>query len=581
MRRGLWTLALACWILGACSNKSSNTKIMVAVWSDLVVPTEIDSIHIAVSGTSTSPSVVFPLTTGNESGKTKLPVVLELVSPDNRGVAFEVVASGFLGPDLQVAQAARLSFDPEYSHVLTLFLDRGCRGQSFAGDLAHPTDVHVKDLPPYDAKTPFLAPDAGMCGGADGGGPETGGIDSVADVRQTGDAVADILALAPDAGMDMMGDSPRTLDASADAPIELVVDAPIVLAADTPSERAADAPTGLLAPADATRDPPGPDSPCVPSTPGCPRTGDVTADTAVFDAGMDALAEDAGMDALAETNPGPDVSADAPVDLPAPVDGARDLAAPDGPSACVLPMTTCAGMCIDPQINVDHCGGCGKPCSSHNGTPSCTAGACSMSSCLSGILNCSADENTSRDGCETNSNTDPSNCGHCGNTCSSRVCRNQTCLATARYGNTGPGTGISAFSTGFLAGIQVYVPNDSVVTGFGAVLYTSTANCNMYLGLYKDVAGNPGDLVATVASPTLVTPGGKEMNVDPPIAVTAGTYWILGVWDGLVSFASNNTPPTVTWRYASYPFGALPSTAPTSMTPKSIAPPNVYVIVAQ
>jgi len=278
---------------------------------------------------------------------------------------------------------------------------------------------------------------------------------------------------------------------------------------------------------------------------------------------------------------GTDASVDAPVDLPAPPDSERDLPVPDGPLACVLPMTTCTGSCINPQTNVSHCGGCGQACSTQNGTPSCAAGACSMSACLAGFLNCSADENTSRDGCETSSNTDPSNCGHCGNMCSSRVCRNQTCLATARYGNSGPGTSIVGFSTGFLAGIQVYIPNDSVVTGFGAVLYTSASNCNMYLGLYRDVAGNPGDLVATVATPTLVTPGGKEMSVDPPIAVTAGTYWILGVWDGLASFASNNTPPTVTWRYVSYPFGSLPSTAPTSMTPKSIAPPNVYVIVAQ
>jgi hypothetical protein len=102
----------------------------------------------------------------------------------------------------------------------------------------------------------------------------------------------------------------------------------------------------------------------------------------------------------------------------------------------------------------------------------------------------------------------------------------------------------------------------------------------MYLGLYKDVAGNPGSLVATVASPTRVGPGGKEMNVDPPVAVTAGTYWILGVWDGLASFSSNSTT-TVTWRYISYPYAALPSSAPTGMIPTQLPPPNVYVIVAQ
>jgi len=204
-----------------------------------------------------------------------------------------------------------------------------------------------------------------------------------------------------------------------------------------------------------------------------------------------------------------------------------------------------------------------------------------MATCLPGFLNCSVDENTNRDGCETNGNTDSSNCGHCGNVCSSRVCKNQMCLATARYGNTGPGTGLpSDFQGNFLAGIQVYIPNDSVVTGFGAVLKSDTVNANMYLGLYKDIAGSPGAMVAAVSSPTLVTPGGKEMNVDPPVSVTSGTYWILGVWDGLASFASNSTT-TVTWRFVSYPFGSLPATAPTSMEPMALSPPNLYVIVAQ
>ena len=203
-----------------------------------------------------------------------------------------------------------------------------------------------------------------------------------------------------------------------------------------------------------------------------------------------------------------------------------------------------------------------------------------MSSCLPDFLDCSADENVSRDGCETNGNTDSANCGRCGNACSSKVCRSQTCLATARYGNTGPGTGASPFSGNFLAGIQVYIPSPSVVTGFGAVLYNSTASCNMVLGLYKDMAGAPGDLVATVTAPALVAPGGKELSVSPPVDILAGTYWILGVWDGLATFSSNSATP-VTWRYASYPFGALPPTAPSSMTAGSFPPPNVYVIVAQ
>jgi len=102
----------------------------------------------------------------------------------------------------------------------------------------------------------------------------------------------------------------------------------------------------------------------------------------------------------------------------------------------------------------------------------------------------------------------------------------------------------------------------------------------MYLGLYRDVAGKPADLVATAVGPTNVTPGGQELSVAPPVDVLAGTYWILGVWKTLATFASQSTTP-VNWVYTSYPFAALPSTAPTSMTQTSLPPPNLYVIVAQ
>jgi hypothetical protein len=113
------------------------------------------------------------------------------------------------------------------------------------------------------------------------------------------------------------------------------------------------------------------------------------------------------------------------------------------------------------------------------------------------------------------------------------------------------------------------------------VLDDGTASSKMYLGLYEDVTGKPGNLVATTqTSPTLVAPGGQELAVNPPVDVIKGTYWILGEWEVLATFASNTTT-TVTWKYAAYDFGALPATAPTSMSTLSLAPPNLYVIVAQ
>lgn len=228
--------------------------------------------------------------------------------------------------------------------------------------------------------------------------------------------------------------------------------------------------------------------------------------------------------------------------------------------------------------DLNNCGQCGKVCPNDwpNSTPKCSTGACGHQ-CTAPWDNC---DGVAGNGCEANLNTDGANCGHCGGACSSTVCRNQTCLTTARYGNTGAGTSNVNFAGNYLAGIQVYIPNASVVTGLGVVLYGSTVSRDMYLGLYKDLAGNPSGLVATTTS-TLVAPGGKEMSVVPvPVDIAAGNYWILGVWDGTASFATN-TATTVTWRYASYAFGALPTTAPTGMSSTSVAPPNLYAIVAQ
>jgi hypothetical protein len=120
-----------------------------------------------------------------------------------------------------------------------------------------------------------------------------------------------------------------------------------------------------------------------------------------------------------------------------------------------------------------------------------------------------------------------------------------------------------------------------VVTGLGVVLYGGASARHMYLGLYKDVAGIPGDLVATVSTSTLVAPGGQELSVAPPVDVVASTYWILGVWDGTAFFATTSLTASVTWRYSAYSFGPLPSTAPTSMGTINAPPPNLYVIVAQ
>ena len=64
--------------------------------------------------------------------------------------------------------------------------------------------------------------------------------------------------------------------------------------------------------------------------------------------------------------------------------------------------------------DVNNCGTCGNVCYIPNGTPGCSSGGCTVASCNAGYNDC--DRNVS-DGCEVNINADPNNCGSCGAVC--------------------------------------------------------------------------------------------------------------------------------------------------------------------
>jgi hypothetical protein len=196
MRRVLWMASLLGG-LAACSSQKSNTEIVVAVWSDFTVPTEIDSIHIDVKGPNSERTGSFLLTTGNEKGKTKLPVVLALVPPNNQDLSFTVTASGFLGksPNPVVSQKAHLSFLHGESRVLKLFLGRSC-----PSGLCDELNVDPGSLTVYNPTAALSPPDAGagprLDSGVDGvaadrAGTETSAVDAMTEGGQTVDSAAD------------------------------------------------------------------------------------------------------------------------------------------------------------------------------------------------------------------------------------------------------------------------------------------------------------------------------------------------------------------------------------------------------
>src|SRR5579883_583103 len=74
----------------------------------------------------------------------------------------------------------------------------------------------------------------------------------------------------------------------------------------------------------------------------------------------------------------------------------------------------CGSACSNPVKDVNNCGSCGNACKAQNGTPTCTARACAIAKCNPGWADCNG---VVMDGCETHTDVNPNSCGSCGNTC--------------------------------------------------------------------------------------------------------------------------------------------------------------------
>ncbi len=69
---------------------------------------------------------------------------------------------------------------------------------------------------------------------------------------------------------------------------------------------------------------------------------------------------------------------------------------------------------VNTTNDTSNCGACGNFCNIPNATQSCVGGQCGFVSCLLGYGNCNI---TLADGCESDTQNDPNNCGICGIFC--------------------------------------------------------------------------------------------------------------------------------------------------------------------
>jgi hypothetical protein len=146
------------------------------------------------------------------------------------------------------------------------------------------------------------------------------------------------------------------------------------------------------------------------------------------------------------------------------------------PPMCMAPQVACGSSCVSTSNDVNNCGGCGVFCGmTANGTPSCVNGMCTVGSCIAPFGDCNQ---TPVDGCETNLNSNPNNCGMCGRICvapnGSAGCQNGAC--TVAICNPGFGDCNASAIDGCETNLNVN-PNSCGMCGHACVVQNGTAGC--------------------------------------------------------------------------------------------------------
>lgn len=125
-------------------------------------------------------------------------------------------------------------------------------------------------------------------------------------------------------------------------------------------------------------------------------------------------------------------------------------------------------------------------------------------------------------------------------TCSSGVYQ-------ATYGNPDDLLDNSSHSPGFLLGNALMIETDAWITHLG--LIGRLAGPRVKMGLYTDDGGDPSALVVA-SDATSVVVGAQEIPVEAT-HVTAGTYWLLALFDTHASVAFDSMDDTSTVKFIS------------------------------
>ena len=133
---------------------------------------------------------------------------------------------------------------------------------------------------------------------------------------------------------------------------------------------------------------------------------------------------------------------------------------------------------------------------------------------------------------------------------------------TVRYGNSAEfspcGVTAGSLAADVLYAEPLTIPAAMTLTAFGVFGNQPSTGLDGILALYTDGNGEPSAPVAFSAN-TAIVAGDNELSVTPPTAVPAGSYWIVGEFDGDASICTDNATTNQVDFVTVFPYGTIPS----------------------
>jgi len=151
-----------------------------------------------------------------------------------------------------------------------------------------------------------------------------------------------------------------------------------------------------------------------------------------------------------------------------------------------------------------------------------------------------------------------------GETTGASATASRTVLETYDLGNDTALDLTSTSAADTLLGTWLTVPAATTLYRVGVIM--AAGGPQVRLALYTDSGGAPGSRVAVTGTTTTVS-GANELELATPVALAAGTYWLMAVYDTDASPYSTETT-TQTVYSQSLPFSTVP--------PATLAAPSSY-----